>query len=654
MSDVLRVVTLSSGGRPVEVLNLNSAPGTLTAYFREKGTFQYTPAPSTVQWSKTARRYGGARAVGETHDNATMAWTAYVRGATLLAATQNVEALLQTIADEARGRYVEWAPEGGLSSFMEIAGPGTWTPTYDPIEFVTTNAMRVQLAFPVLPLVQWAPISIFDDFSVDSRTDYTFDAATSSDVAISAGTLNPNVGAGVTVERRARHTSRGYTLLEGQQSVVAHLGSVVTSFKAGALLHALNATNYIEVYLDDNGTNSRLRIDVVVAGVRTNRATVNLGVRMATSSTHGVRGRIEGSVVIAEHYSGGFTGGPLATPTTTTSYTLVSGDAPLNTTAGYSGWSIIPQSGTAWIDDFDFQQAWRNLTWPRTLSPKDPIPGTAPALVDVTITQSGGAAAPVFALLGWTPRPATPVAGFAPFSVNPAAGTGTGVTAFTNWVSTADATGLSGTVLKDATVSGIETYTATWLIDPSAMVMDDYSASELTLEVWVRTIMSNGTVVTPTAVLSARSPDGLSFGAERFTNEWGSTGVVLPAVGLYEISRLGTITVPADPVSRRTVQLWLTLTTGASSTGVIICDYIIVLPARSRALSPTGKHFDATYPAFFASTSQTAKTIRSDLSGMVASPPNPPMMDHGLGGSLIEPPPGAVDWLLKLGSKRSR
>jgi hypothetical protein len=622
MPDTLRIVTFSAGGRPVEVLNLNSAPGTVTAYFRERdGGFQFTPAASNVQYSKRARRYGGARAVGETHDNGSIAWTAYVRGATLLAATQNVEALLQTISDEARGRYVEWAPEGGQSSFMEIAGPGTWSPAYNPVEFVQTNAMRVQLTFPILPLVRWARPAIQDPFDIDTRADYTFDSATSADVAASGGVLTPVVGAALTVERRARHTSRGYTWKEGQGTVEFITGTV-SGIKVGTMLRATAATTYVEVYIDDNGTNSRLRIDVVIAGTRTNRATINLATRMGNVENHAVRGRIEGNVVIAEHFAGFNTVTPMGAPTNTTSYTLVSGDAPLNTTAGASGWSWIPVNLSATLLTYTFTPyTWRNVTWPRVLQPVDAIPGTAPALADVSLTTSGGSTAPAFAYLAWTPRALTPAAGFAPFAIavtglgSPPTGTVYGLTSSSNLTATADAGSLAGVALIDTTVSGAETYVASFTVDPSALVADDFTAGELTLEVFARLLIRS---------------------------------LVVPTGAIYRVYRLGTITLPADPLVRRALLLTLTAKTAAGSTGEFRLDYIQVAPASSRALSPTGKPLDAAYPIFIASTSQTIKTIASDLSATVSQPGNAASGDHGLGGSLIEPNPGLFDMLVKL------
>jgi hypothetical protein len=639
MADTLRVVTFSAGGRPILVRDLND----ITGYFRDRdaGT-TFTPAQAATQYSRRAKRYGGARAVGQTHDNAALAWTAYVRGSSVTQAAQRVEQLLVDIENAARGRYIEFAPEGVASSYAEIAGPGSWAPTYQPREFADAQAMRVQLTFPVLPLVQWARMTVIDPFDVDSEADYTYDAGTTADTAVTGGAMTPVVGAALTAERRARHTARGYDLLEGQATLKATPVTTITSFKAGVLQRATSASNYIEVYVDDNGTNSRLRVDVVIAGVRTNRSSTNLAARLVTATPAWVRGRIEGNVVTAEYFASAPT--PMAAPTLTASYTLVGGDAPLNTTAGKAGWSWIPQNASATLDDFEFRPyTYRNQTLPTKLAPSDNIPGNAPALADVTFTPSGGAAAPVFAYVAWGRRAGTPAAGVAPFAILEAESAGD----LTGWVSAADAGSRGGNRLIDATVSGAETYTASWVIDPSALTADDFTDNEITLEVFAVLALSS-TLVSPRFTLSARPQAGTAFGAERFTSEWGNTGVGPTAVGaaVRRLVRLGSLRLPADAP----MKLWLAASTAAGSTGTIGADYLIIGPARARALSPTAKANDTGYPRFVGSTAETSKRVRADLSALVSQPPNTPIRDHGLGGSLIEPPSGAVDWLLKLSS----
>jgi hypothetical protein len=627
------------------VLDLNDGIN----FTKVRGSFGFTPGPPTLQRASRSRRYGGARTVGVTHDNGSVSWKVFVKGTTPQIATQNSEALLATVENAALDRYLEWTPFGGQASYLSIAGPGTWAAEWDPMRWSQTFSLSVTITFPVMPLVRWAPCPIGDDFkTLGVLSDYTFDAGTSSDVT-QVGLLAPS---GITTfERRARHTVRGYKWLEGQVTLDFSTGTTITGYKAGVLLRATDANNYVEVYVDDNGTNSRLRIDVVISGTRTNRATTNLAARLSASTEYWVRGRIEGNTAIAEFFTTAPV--PASVPATTNNYTFLTvGDAPLSSVAGYSGFSWIPQQSAASINNFDWRLVYNNRPTPAAIVPSDPIPGAAPALVDVTLTPVGGATPPSFALIGWTPHPITPIAGIAPFGVFSC---DTDLTDTANLTRTADANALDGFSLQDTSVSGAETYITSRLIDPSALTADAFTASEISLEVWLRAALTN-TIVTPTFVISARSFDGTVFGAERFTNEWGNAGRVLlsPTGTFYQMYRLGTIDVPANSLARRTLKLWLAARTGAGSTGSLFLDYLVVLPVRSRALSPSGKHLDSTYPSFVGSTAATAKTIRSDLSALVASAAtagHAGMADHGLGGSLIEPPPGAVDWIVKLSSQ---
>ena len=144
-------------------------------------------------------------------------------------------------------------------------------------------------------------MDVIDSFDSDSEADYTFDAGSSSDVVVTGGQLT--VTANPTVEKRMIHTGVGYQYSDVQATIKATPGSTISSFLAGVVLNRIDASNYIRVYVDDNGTNSRLRIDKVVAGVTTNLATTNLAARVANGTPFWVRGRMEGINVFAEHFT---------------------------------------------------------------------------------------------------------------------------------------------------------------------------------------------------------------------------------------------------------------------------------------------------------------------------------------------------------------
>lgn len=648
MPDLLRVVTLSPGGRPVVALDLNDGVG----YKRiTTEPFEFVPPPSTVQYSRRTKRFGGATAVGETHDNGTIGWTAYVVGTSAQEAATRVEALLTRIYDASRGRYVQWVPAGLASSFLEITGPGTYTPTIESVEFTRTTAMKVRITFPALPLVRWSGCSIGDDFNVDSRADYVFDAATSADVSVSGGALNAVVGASLATERRARHVERGYTWSDGTVALVAKVPTVLTTgFKAGVILSA-TPTGYIEAYVDDNGTNSRIRIDVVIAGVRTNRASTNLGVRLTGGQTFALAIEVNrwtgpggiGPYSVNAHYW--LNGVPLFgnIGDNFAQYTLAESgvDAGLPTT-GHMGWSWIPAAaGAQLLDFFAYPFHQYGASTHRFWFGNNAIPGNAPAKADLLVS-GGGLAAP-WALFSSAKFVQAPLAGSVmPFgAINASTGAD-----LANWTSVsnpyAHGMGFTLNVLRDAAVSGAKTYTASYLIDPSSLAADDFTDDTISMEVWARLELSTSQQ-SPTIAAKITNPDGAGFGTDKWTQEWGSAGytpVVPGAAAMLRLYRVGTIIMPASPSVRRTVKLWLVVTTAAGSTGSLGAEALFLYPSRSRTAGPTAKINDATYPQFIPTANTTDKLIRSDVSGAIGTPGKALYPDHGLGGSEITLPPG--------------
>lgn len=805
MSDVLRIVTLSPGGRPIVTMNLDDG----ATYIRLRDTFKFTPAAATQQTSNSARRYGGSRIVGESHDNGSVSWNMLVKGTTQDNAAVAVEAVLAAIGATATGRLLEWRPDSlttSHSSYMRIMGPGTYEPGYRWAEWQGAAAMPVTVTFPVAPLVEWAPMNIWDDFSVNSITDYTFDALTAADTPIAGGTLTATTL--LTTERRARHVSRGYDMLDVEAMIRFVPGATISGFKAGVILRAISATTYLEFYVDDNGTNSRLRIDKVIAGVRTNLASVNVSglySRIADGTAMYVNGATDGIKIytswsaydmsISDSGMGSLNG------------SLNSGDQVTFAAPGKAGFSWIPQTATATLDDFRVQPyLFRGRSLPRPVTLRN-IPGTVPARVDVSVSPTGAeGVASAWALFGWASTsptfnmiwngdfeddtngwlgvgglvvgtstltkvvqpttapakygiasmqvvtPATIGAGAdfraakffkkgvaytleawvrsaaqttlinltagitgniasgtqvalstnyqkitvtwtplvdtagADFAVVIAAATVTtftvdGVSLYegavaptlasqiegrgaappfgifeaedcdtgdlTNWVKTADATSHGGFKLVDTSAVGAKTYTAAWLFDPSLGMADEFTDGEISLEVWCRSYVTS-TLVSPRLTASVRPREGVNFGTERLA-AGGPNSMVLPTSGtVARFGRLGTLTLPVNRSLPKSVKLWLSGSIGVGSTGTFGIDYLVMVPSRARACSPSGKVLDTAFPRFITSIQETVKTIRSDLSGLVSKPPEYPFPDHGLGGNQLEIPPGSTDLLVKL------
>lgn len=402
MSDVLRLITIGTGGQATTVRDYENG----STYVKARNSFKATMPQARQVTTSRDRRFAGGRVVSESHDNAAISWTAEVSGASTDLALANVSAMVSDLRYAGpTTRFIEFRADGATySTLYEIRGPAVVQTNYEWARMAGVHALEAEVQIPVAPLTRGLPMDVLDDYSMDTEADYTYDSATAADTAITGGTLTPVVGAALTVERRLRHTVRGYTHLDSQQTAHGAPGTTITSYKLGVTIRA-SATTYVEVYVDDNGTNSRLRIDSVVAGTPTNRASTNLGSRVSNGTQFWVRGRIEGNVVIAEYFTSQPT--PTGAPVTTNTYTLTSGEQ-TSLVAGHPGLTWIPQHASAVVYDWQAEPfTYRSRPLPDDSLPlKGTIPGDAPALADITITCTGVSNAPIFALVGWTERPA--------------------------------------------------------------------------------------------------------------------------------------------------------------------------------------------------------------------------------------------------------
>jgi hypothetical protein len=349
----------------------------------------------------------GARLAGATALNRLSVWRLQTVGNT----EDDLEAKLSVLwgLDEELRRFggtVTWRPQGSsFRMYLDVLSSGCKVESYDDL-WPRDHRLTVSFGVVTPPYMEGDPYDIVDDFATDTEARYTFDTGSASDVAVTGGSLTAS--GNLTVEKRLIHTDRGYTYGDQQVTLKATPGSTITSFKAGVVLKRIDANNYLEVYVDDNGTNSRLRLDKIVAGSRTNLSTTNLAARVVNGTPFWVRGRIEGNVLFLEHFAAAPT--PMVTPTTSANYTLTTGAEQTSfgiAVEGLAGLSWIPQQAAALIDDLAVEPfTYRNVTGPDDIRLRGVIDGDALALLDAYITPSGGAAAPIWALLGWTPQAA--------------------------------------------------------------------------------------------------------------------------------------------------------------------------------------------------------------------------------------------------------
>lgn len=348
----------------------------------------------------------GSRLAGATPQNRTATWTIEVVGSTHDELEQRLS-VLWALEDDLRnyGGTVTWRPNGG-SYRMSVPAldSGIAIVNFDRL-YWHNNRITVVLQIVCPPYWNGEPMDVLDSFSSDLLSSaYTLEAGSAGNVAVAGGVLTTI--ANPTVETRFVRSLPGYPLGDAQATLKATPGSTISSYKAGVVLNRADASNYVEAYVDDNATNSRIRIDKVVGGTRTNLATANLGARVSNGVAFWVRGRRERNVVYAEYFSAAPT--PMGTPTSSVTYAFSAAEAALfgETTFGLAGFSWIPQQSAATLDDFELlPYTYRNVQHPEEIPLFGPLPGDAPALVDLYATASGGTNAPIFACFGWRPRP---------------------------------------------------------------------------------------------------------------------------------------------------------------------------------------------------------------------------------------------------------
>jgi hypothetical protein len=291
--------------------------------------------------------------------------------------------------------------------------------------------------------------------------------------------------------------------------------------------------------------------------------------------------------------------------------------------------------------------AWTQL--PQT------IPGDAPALADISVATQFQK---VWGLFAWTPTPGTPMAGtVAPWGILNAKDantiTGMSIATASDYYS---GQGVQVNYAGAGTPAG--SGSVVWGVDPSTITLDDFAAYNTDVEVWAR-VSSAWTTSTanPVVRVSLTPGQGTAYGPTIYTAEYGTSYKAVPrkTLSTYTFMRLGTLPMPVVPSAPLKWNLRLDASWGANGTGWFGIDYVMLVPARTRALGPTGKRNDATYPTFIKTggSGYTKKLVKSDLSGWAGWGANGNsignlMPDSGLGGSPIEMPPGNVSILLKL------
>lgn len=624
MADRLRIVEIPQLGdngrfRPITLLDLEQidlGPG-VAVLVKEKDSFSITPPPGTPQLVQQASRYGGQRQVDDRRDNASIAATWRVYGSTPTAVIANVESFLQHADDllQRPERFIEWRPEGvAYSTFYDPRAVGEAAVAYSAIQLAQGGSIGIQMSWAVAPLALGIPMDVDDAFSVDSEVDYRLDAGLAANVAVTGGQLT-FTGA-LSTYYRLVHTAKGYRT--NDKAVWAEIvkgvaGTAPNPYKVAVMVKVVDANNYLYVEHSDDGTLRRLKLQSVIAGAAPVTLQDVASFNTIAGDTKWLVGHMEGDRVL-----GGYEPGPSSPSRTATTGSGGGGQidhtlAGVHLTAfgatvlGEGGIMVQPQHvntrvNRLLIEHFFYKNA---ITGVKTLRG---IPGTAPALVDAEVSPNHGLGA-YHAMLAWN-RPLSSQANpaFGPVSAE-LAGTPTG----TGWSLVADANALSGDVrrLNMATMAGAK---LEFLLGDDSLDPDPFT-EECLVEFWL--VMTVPTTAVALTIAARTNPLGSvgTVGEDRWTLDWGPYGRRIPtppAAGRMAY-RLGTIPIAVfehAPGAQGTY-FYVEFSAG-TSTGNLDIDHLVCVPAKRRALGPTGKlTSQATYPKFIDTLQR--KRIASDL-----------------------------------------
>lgn len=376
----------------------------------------------------------GARAAHGIPQNRPVVLPIRVTGATKDAFATNLSTLSSVVEELRRyGGDIVWrsASQSYRQRLRVLTGSAALDSWGNRAEVINRATFIAELI--CAPLAEGEPMRHLEEWAVDNVNagwgDYTADAGALTDVSVAGGRLTSAANHGTS--KSLIHTGHGYTYGDVQARLDHTPGSTVSGYVAGVVLKRIDASNYIEVYVDDDGANTSLVIDKVVGGSRTQLQSTTLGTRLTTGTTACVVGRIEGGRIEADAFDSNRSYGLAG-------ISSVTGDrgsddaldhdmsAAELTTFGPSiegsvGLKWEPISANATIETFEIHP-WvyrgksegdtTNYVWPMSsyLAPSGAIPGDAPALGRFTTAMfkdnANSQGAPEFAMFAWARKPA--------------------------------------------------------------------------------------------------------------------------------------------------------------------------------------------------------------------------------------------------------
>jgi virginiamycin B lyase len=688
LNEKLEIVEVNAANAVVSLLNLNDG----VHYMMEAGTFQPIPPEPTPVLAQDQRRWGGSREVGEVHANGGIEWTAAVTASTEQEAIERVEALLAQLAANPYRSFVLWqVPGASHPTLFEMRGTGTWTPKYNVASFEGAQLFLFTVHVPVAPLAQGLPVQVYEKAGLTlpavialsaipgdapAKAEVSIETGEEPNQALVTGASGPQMIAvqgeyiywcnmvGNTIGRaKVGGTEVNQSFITGCSEPVGIAvnatnifwtnastgdigkatlagGSVSQTFITGGNKPAGIAVTSEHIYWVNRGSGYIAR--ATLAGASIEQAWVNVGVAGYPKGL-----AVTSSDIYWTNLLGGTIGRMTITGSSVDSAFITNAGTPegIAVTAQYIYWAnnLGGYIQRAPLSGGEGGQFWGVATVPIGVAVSSEYVywtlGPSGAIGRTKVEHSP----PIWGLLGWTAKPSTGLA-TAPFGILDSSE----ATAI-EWTTQTITGTRGGTALVAASNGG-----AVWTVDPATMVPDSFSG-EIAVEVWARVII-DGTEeagTSPIFTLSAQPQDGLGYGAARYTDEWGSAGRLVQGATegryVFRMTRLGTLHLLVNPLAPRIWKLVLegNLNEGGGELGV---DYLLLEPVLQRACSPSSKLANSSYPPFIANVGPTVKTVRSDLSAVVAKPGKYGHPDHGLGGQLLELPPGETEMLVKLSS----
>ena len=439
------------------------------------GAPQFTPQYSRTVDSTSVRVTGFS--VGSRESQAALCVTGV--GATAALKHQSALALvaaLENVCDEIRRYGGKVYYRGANANYM------TWFPCASAIVGPAHSKELEAGQFTFVPLSmvldsygEAAPLDATDDFSVNTLgtagvwnvggADWTAYAGALTSGTVGAGVVT--AAANLTTLNLWAYTGGGRSYQDVRVQRKHTTGASVTAYTAGVSPRIIgtDAQNYIDCYADKaTGT---LRVDKIVAGVRTNLANVAI-TAIAAATPYWIVARIENNTISAEHWTAEPT--PIGTTgrTATTPYSMTTAEAAIfgRTIPGKVGITWTPIDVAATMDDFRvLPNTYRAWTFPDVVPCNGSVGGTAAAPTDILFSTTGGTA-PVSMLAAWWP---TPPAHNACWNGDGEA-IGTSATVAYGWVATAVAgvIGAATTVVRTVTAASVRTGAAAFEVQTPA------------------------------------------------------------------------------------------------------------------------------------------------------------------------------------------